>query len=41
MSIEEIILKLQEIIISLKSYQDFWEENDDDKKKKYNSSVII
>lgn len=41
MSIEEIILKLQEIIISLKSYQDFWEENDDDKKKKNNSSVII
>lgn len=41
MSIEEIILKLQEIINSLKSYQDFWEEKDDDKKKKYNSSVII
>lgn len=41
MSIEEIILKLQEIIVSLKSYQDFWEENGDDKKKKYNSSVII
>lgn len=41
MSIEEIILKLQEIIISLKSYQDFWEDNDNDKKKKNNSSVII
>lgn len=41
MSIEEIILKLQEIIVSLKSYQDFWEENSDDKKKKNNSSVII